>query len=104
MVLQTSRPYGQGELTPRCLIATPIVCSMIALAIVVGNVVAGVPRQADEGIAAHLFQLLMVAQVPLVVGFAAFTDWSKPSRLIVALTAQVLAFAAALAALAWSGY
>ena len=104
MVLETYRRLSQGGLTTRCLMVAPTICSLIALAIVLGNVVEGVSRQADEGTAAHLFQLLMVVQIPLVVGFAAITDWSKPSRPLVILTAQGLAFAAALAALAWSGY
>ncbi len=104
MVLETYRPASHGRLITRGLMVAPIIFSLIALAIVVGNVAAGVPRQADEVTAAHLFQLLMAAQVPLVVGFIAITDWSKPSRPLVGLTAQALAFAAALAVLAWSGY
>ena len=104
MVLVRYRPTSHGRLTTRCLMVVPISCSFIALAIVVGNLLAGVPRQADEGAAAHLFQLLMAAQVPLVVGFALTTDWTKPSRPLLVLTAQALAFTAGLVALARSGY
>lgn len=88
----------------RILLAAPIVCSMLALALVLGNVAAGVPPQPDEGTAAHLFQLLIVAQVPLVLLFIASANWGRPARPMAALAAQALALAAALGALAWSGY
>jgi hypothetical protein len=50
----------------------PLICSGVALAVVLGHVaIYGVVREADEGAAAHLFQLLMVLQAPIVVYFAA---------------------------------
>jgi hypothetical protein len=40
--------------------------SLAALALVLGHVaIAGPGREADEGTAAHVFQLLMIAQVPI---------------------------------------
>jgi hypothetical protein len=49
----------------------PVAMSFAALAVVLGHVVLfGAVREADEGAAAHIFQLLMVAQVPIVVFFA----------------------------------
>ncbi len=49
----------------------PLIMSFVALAIVLGHAaVFGVVHEADEGTPAHIFQLLMVAQVPLVVFFA----------------------------------
>jgi len=45
--------------------------SFAALALVLGHVAMfGAAREADEGTAAHLFHLLMVAQVPIVAVFA----------------------------------
>jgi hypothetical protein len=45
--------------------------SLAAMALVLGHAaVFGVVHQADEGTAAHVFQLLMVAQVPIVAFFA----------------------------------
>ena len=45
--------------------------SIAALALVVGHIaLVGVARQADEGTAAHLWQLLMAGQVPMVAFFA----------------------------------
>lgn len=45
--------------------------SLAALAIVLGNIALyGIVRQADEGSAAHLFQLLIAGQIPIVAFFA----------------------------------
>jgi hypothetical protein len=49
----------------------PIVMSLTALAIVLGDIALyGIVRQADEGSAAHLFQLLIAGQIPIVAFFA----------------------------------
>jgi hypothetical protein len=76
----------------------PLVMSVGALGVVLGHVLLfGAAREADEGAAAHLFQLLMVAQVPLVVFFAIrwLPQSPRPALLVLALQAG-----AALAALA----
>lgn len=90
--------------TNRICMVLPVVCSIGALALVLGNVAAGVPPQADEGTAAHLFQLLIVVQFPLVILFMATADWTRPARPLLALLVQALAGAAAMGALYWSGY
>jgi hypothetical protein len=69
-----------------------------ALAVVVGHIaVAGIARQADEGTAAHLWQLMMAGQVPVVAYFAARWLPRTPGQALVVLALQA---AAALAALA----
>lgn len=88
----------------RVLMAAPVVCSLLALAIVLGNVAAGARPQADENGWAHLYQLLILGQLPLVLLFAATADWPRPMRPLAALVVQALAGLAALGALAWSGY
>ncbi len=54
--------------------------------------------QPDEGTAAHIFQLSVLALVPMGVVFLATTDWKQPLRsarvLSVPAAALVLAFAA----------
>ena len=57
------------------------------------------PPQTDEGTAAHLFQIMMVAQIPLVAGFV-LTKGTKPlGRILPMLAVQAIAWgAAALAA------
>jgi hypothetical protein len=78
--------------------------SLFATAIVLGNVAAGAPREPDENAWAHLFQLSMAAQVPLILLFLVSADWTRRARATVLLCAQVFAAAAAFGALAWSGY
>ena len=49
----------------------PLAMSFAALATVLSHVfMFGVVREADEGTAAHIFQLLMIAEVLIVVFFA----------------------------------
>jgi hypothetical protein len=76
----------------------PILMSVAALTVVAFNVaVFGVARDADEGAAAHLWQLLMVAQVPLILFFA--TKWlpRSPREAGAVLALQLLAAVAAAA-------
>ena len=76
----------------------PLVMSLAALALVLGHLVtAGTAPQADEGAAAHLWQLLMAGQLPVVMYFAA--RW-LPQRPRQALPVLALHLGAALAALA----
>jgi uncharacterized membrane protein len=49
----------------------PIAMSVIALGIVLGYAaIFGIQRQADEGTAAHIWQLLIAGQLPVVLFFA----------------------------------
>ncbi|MGB9235656.1 MAG: hypothetical protein WCC04_14695 [Terriglobales bacterium] len=52
--------------------------------------------QQDEGTAAHIFQLAIVAQVLMVLVFLATADWKQPLR-----SARPLAFPAAALVLAF---
>jgi cytochrome bd-type quinol oxidase subunit 2 len=56
------------------------------------------PPQTDEGTAAHIFQLSIVALVPMILLFLATADWRQPVRsarpLAFAVAALVLAFGA----------
>ena len=48
----------------------PLAMSLAALAMVLGHAaVFGIVNEADEGTAAHIFQLLMAAQIPVVAFF-----------------------------------
>ena len=76
----------------------PVAMSVAALALVVGHVaVYGIVREADEGTAAHLWQLLMAAQLPIIAFFA--IKW-VPQAPVVARKVLALHGVAALAALA----
>jgi hypothetical protein len=75
----------------------PLVMSLAALATVLGFLaINGVVHQADEGTAAHVWQLLMAGQVPIVAIFA--IKW-LPQAPRQALPVLALQAAAALAAL-----
>jgi hypothetical protein len=56
------------------------------------------PHQSDEGAAAHIFQLSIVALVPMMLRFMATADWTRPSRsgrrLLFPVAAVVFAFGA----------
>jgi hypothetical protein len=55
----------------------PILMSVLALVVVVAHLVTyGTAREADEGTAAHLFQILIAAQVPLIIFF--LFKWLPP--------------------------
>lgn len=85
------------------LASTAVLLSFFALALVLGNVAAGVPPQPDENASAHLFQLAMVLQAPLLLCFVATADWSR-GRAKSLLVLQLCAAGAAFAVLWWSGY
>ena len=76
----------------------PLVMSLAALATVVIHIARfGPAREADEGAAAHIFQILMAAQVPIIAFFG--IKW-LPHTPKAALLILALHIAAALAALA----
>ena len=76
----------------------PLAMSFAALATVLGHIALfGSAREADEGTAAHIFQLLMIAQVPIVAFFA--IKW-LPRTPTPALQVLALQVGAALVALA----
>lgn len=76
----------------------PVAMSFAALALVLGHVIMfGAVREADEGTAAHIWQILMAAQVPIVAFFA--IRWLPPTPKD-ALLVLALQAGAALAALA----
>ena len=76
----------------------PLAMSLAALALVLGHVALfGVVHEADEGTAAHLWQLLMAGQVPVIAYFALRWFPPAPGK---ALRVLALQFAAGLAACA----
>ncbi len=77
----------------------PLAMSLAALALVLGHAATfGVVHEADEGAAAHSFQLLMAAQIPVVVFFA--INWlpRAPRQTLHVLALQAGAALAAFAA------
>ena len=76
----------------------PVTMSLIALATVLIHVAMfGTAREADEGTAAHIWQLLMAAQIPIVAYFAIKWLPQAPRQAPYILALQIVAALAALA-------
>lgn len=77
----------------------PLAMSLTALALVLGHfAIYGIVPEADEGTPAHLFQILMAGQIPVVAFFAIKWLPRAPKRTLYLLAMQasagVMAFAA----------
>lgn len=82
----------------RAVGAIPIGMSAGALAVVLSHIaIYGVARQADEGTAAHLWQLLIAGQLPVIALYAATSMGRDPKRTLLMLALQVGAILAAMA-------
>ena len=76
----------------------PLIMSFVAIAIVVGHAaVFGVVHEADEGTPAHIFQLLIALQVPIVAFFAVKWLPQAPRQAMLILALQAAAVIAAFA-------
>jgi hypothetical protein len=76
----------------------PIAMSLAALATVALHVARfGAAREPDEGAAAHIWQLLMAAQLPVIAFFAVKWLPQAPKEALVVLALQMVAVLAALA-------
>lgn len=67
----------------------PLVMSFVVVAVGLREAAVFGLRQADEGTAAHLFQLLMPAQVPIVAYFAITSLPRAPRQALVVLALQI---------------
>lgn len=76
----------------------PVAMSLAGLALVLGHAAMyGIVHEADEGAAAHIFQILMVVQTP-IIGYFAFRylprePWPALGVLALQLAAAAAAFA-----------
>jgi hypothetical protein len=77
----------------------PMVMSFTALAVLLGSIAAssGVVRETDEGAIAHIWQLLMAGQLPIVAYFVIRWLPRVPRRTLYVLALQIGAALAALA-------
>jgi len=82
----------------------PILMSLVALAIVLIHIAkCGTAREADEGTAAHLWQILMAGQLPVIAFFAIKWLPRTPGPALVVLAMQAIAGVAALAPVFYLG-
>ena|SRR5438034_264289 len=83
----------------------PIAMSIAALVTVLYHVAMfGIARQTDEGAAAHIWQLLMAGQVPIVAFYAVKWLPRAPRTALQVLAVQIGAALAALAPVYWLGW
>jgi hypothetical protein len=76
----------------------PLAMSLAALAVVVIHVARfGAAREPDEGTSAHLWQMLMAAQLPVIAFFAIKWLPRTPGQALLVLALQACAALAALA-------
>lgn len=76
----------------------PLAMSLAAVAVVLGHIaVSGIAREADEGTAAHLWQILMVGQIPVIALFALMWVPRAPRQALLVLALQAAAAIAAAA-------
>nr|HET6902032.1 hypothetical protein [Ktedonobacteraceae bacterium] len=70
----------------------PITMSLVALALVLGYVARfGVVHETDEGTAAHIWQILMAVQVPIIAFFAIKYVPRQPKQALLVLALQIVA-------------
>jgi hypothetical protein len=92
----------QTALLRRPSALVPVAMSVAALAIVmVYAAIHGTARQADEGTAAHLWQLLMAGQVPVIAFFAFKWFPAQPRQASLVLAFQIGAAIAAMFPVWW---
>jgi hypothetical protein len=76
----------------------PLAMSLAALTLVLGHTALyGVAHEADEGTAAHLWQLLMTGQLPIIAFFAFRWLPRTPRQAVLILVFQAIAALAAAA-------
>ena len=74
----------------------PLAMSLGALGLVLGHIaIFGTARQADEGAAAHLWQLLMAGQIPVIAFFAIKWLPRAPGPALLVMAVQAIAGLAA---------
>jgi hypothetical protein len=88
-----------GQHINRVSTAALVVLSLIALGTVLSGFFQTPQPQTDEGAAAHIFQLSIVALVPATLLYLATADWGQPLRSVRALAFPFATVAVAFAAL-----
>jgi|SRR5579871_5189454 len=87
-----------AQLAQRPTAFLPIAMSLAAVAVIAGHImIAGTAPQADEGTAAHLWQLLMAGQLPVIGLFAIKWLARDPKMATGIITLQVMAMMIAIA-------
>jgi hypothetical protein len=80
----------------------PVAMSLLALSLVLLSVTTGWERgQKDEGAAAHIFQLLIVGQLPFIAAFLFTANWRRAPAVAQPIALQLGALALAVGSVAF---
>jgi hypothetical protein len=80
----------------------PVLMSVLALAMVLGHAaIYGIVHEPDEGAAAHIFQLLMVTQIPFMAYFVCKWVHKSPQQYSTLLAVLAGLWVSAFAAVYW---
>jgi len=80
----------------------PLVMSLTALAFLLGYAAFfGIIQQEDEGAPARIFQLIMVAQLPIIAYFAIRWLPKRPGQSLLVLALQAVAWIIPIIAVIW---
>lgn len=80
----------------------PIAISLLALTVILGYVgVFGIVHHEDEGTPAHIFQLLMVLQLPIIAYFALKWLPKRPIQALAILALQAVAWIVPIVTVIW---
>jgi len=80
----------------------PLVMSLAALLMILGYVAMfGIVHNTDEGAPAHIFQLIMVVQLPIIAYFAVRWLPKQPKQSLIVLALQAVAWIVPIAAVIW---
>jgi len=91
-------PYSFGVVARKPSALLPVAMSLIALAVVLGHLALfGTVREADESAAAHIWQLLMAGQLPLLLFFSIRWMPRAPRPALEVLALQLIAVLNAMA-------
>lgn len=70
----------------------PVAMSLVALALVLSHIALfGIVHEADEGTAAHIWQILMAVQAPIIAFFAIKYLSQRPKQALLILALQIVA-------------
>jgi hypothetical protein len=95
-------PLSFGSMTRQLSAFLPLAMSLTALTVVLGHIAFfGAVREADEGAVAHIWQLLMAGQIPIVAIFAVKWLPKAPRPALGVLALQAGAVLASMAPVAY---
>lgn len=91
--------YLNGSLLKKPTAFIPILMSAGALTLVLIHwAIFGIVRETDEGTLAHIFQILMVLQIPIAAYFLFSWVNKKPKQTIQVIVLQLVAWVSAIVA------